>query len=155
MLVCLALLNGILIAMSRAMNGHLGKKVGILRTAVWNHVVGFIFLSLVAATFFRSDMTVGFGMPWYAWLGGVLGVAFVALNSHAVPRLGAGRTTSFVVGAQMVVSVLLDSLRQPLSKATIVAAGGAAVIVAGVWIVASARSDKFFRTHPNDVPTVD
>ncbi|MFB9948908.1 DMT family transporter [Rhizobium puerariae] len=135
-LIGLALLNGVLIATSRAINGHLGRKVGAIRTSLWNHAVGFVFLSLIATTLFQSDMAVEAAVPIQAWLGGILGVAFVALNSHAVPRLGAGKTTSFVVGAQMLTSVAIDSLRRPFSEATITALGGAAIIIAGVWMAA-------------------
>lgn len=135
-LIGLALLNGILIATSRAINGHLGKKVGAIRTALWAHAVGFVFLSLIITTMFQSDMAVEPAVPIQAWLGGVLGVAFVALNSHAIPRLGAGKTTSFVVGAQMLASVAIDSLSRPFSEATVVALGGASIIITGVWMAA-------------------
>jgi bacterial/archaeal transporter family-2 protein len=64
-------------------------------------------------------------------------VAFVALNSHAVPRLGAVKTTSFVVGAQMLTSVTIDIFDRPFSGATTAALGGAALIIAGVWMSAS------------------
>lgn len=138
LLICLALLNGVLIAMSRAINEHLGKKVGAIRTALWAHAVGFVFLSFIVTTMFRGDIAVGSAVPMTAWLGGVLGVAFVALNSHAVPRLGAGKTTSLVVGAQMLASVGIDSLSRPFSNATVAALGGAALIIAGVWLAASA-----------------
>ena len=74
-LIFLALLNGVLIGMSRAINGRLVEKVGPIRTAVWNHAVGFAFLSIVIATLFRSDLAVESSAPVRAWLGGVLGVA--------------------------------------------------------------------------------
>lgn len=135
-LIGLAFLNGILIATSRVINGYLGQKVGAIRTALWAHAVGFIFLSLIIATMFRDNTVVEPAVPITAWLGGILGVAFVALNSHAVPRLGAGKTTSFVVGAQMLASVAIDSLSYPFSEATIAALGGAAIIVTGVWMAA-------------------
>lgn len=136
-LIGLALLNGGLIAISRVLNGHLSKRIGAIRTALWAHTVGFVFLSLVIATLFRADMATRSPVPTTAWLGGLLGVAFVALNSHAVPRLGAGKTTSLVVGAQMLASVAIDILDHPFSDATVVALCGGGLIVAGVWMSAS------------------
>ncbi|EJK85326.1 DMT family transporter [Rhizobium sp. AP16] len=135
--VSLALLNGILIGTSRAINGHLGKKVGPLRTSLWNHAIGFIFLSLLIGLFYRSDFAVGTGVPANAWLGGVLGVIFVALNSHVIPRLGASKTTSLVVAAQMLASIVIDSFDRPVSGATVVTLTGAALIIVGVWLSAS------------------
>lgn len=135
LLICLALSNGVLIAASRAVNGHLAEKIGVVGTALWAHAVGFAFLSLVIASLFRGDMAITAAVPPTAWCGGILGVAFVALNSHAVPRLGAGRTTSCVVGAQMVASLVLDSAGQP---PTAPALGGAALVILGVWLAATA-----------------
>lgn len=138
LLISLALLNGIFIAASRVMNAHLGQKIGAIRTALWAHAVGFACLSLIIGSLFQSDMGVVSTAPITAWFGGVLGVAFVALNSHAVPRLGAGQTTSFVVGAQMLASVAIDSFSRPFSNATIATFVGAAFIIVGVRLAAAA-----------------
>ncbi|WP_345154247.1 DMT family transporter, partial [Nonomuraea rubra] len=45
--VFLALANGVLIGTSRTINGQLGTRAGAFRASVWNHVVGFVFLSVV------------------------------------------------------------------------------------------------------------
>ncbi|WP_047452895.1 DMT family transporter [Rhizobium rhizogenes] len=148
--VSLALLNGVLIGTSRAINGHLGKKVGPLRTSLWNHAVGFIFLSLLIGLFYRSDLAVGTGVPANAWLGGVLGVIFVALNSHIIPRLGASKTTSLVVAAQMLASVAIDSFGKPVSSATVVILAGAALIIIGVWLSASSAKKNAWREPAQD-----
>jgi transporter family-2 protein len=132
--VCLALLNGILIGTGRAINGHLGKKVGAFRTALWVHAVGFVFLSVLIGVIYRDDLTVGADVPVSAWLGGVLGVMFVALNSQVVPKLGASKTASLVVAAQMLASLVIDSFSRPVSGMTFVALGGAALIVVGIWL---------------------
>lgn len=136
--ICLALLNGILIGLSRAINGHLGRKIGAIHTAFWVHLVGFVFLTVVRVALYPGDMRLGAGMPVNAWFGGVLGVLFVACNSHVVPRLGASRTTSLVVAAQMITSVGIDSFALPPSGATCLSAVGAVLIIAGVWLSVSA-----------------
>jgi transporter family-2 protein len=134
-LIALALLNGALIATSRAINGHLGRKVGPIRASLWNHAVGFLFLTLFAVATLRSEIARASAAPPTAWLGGLLGVAFVALNSYAVPRLGAARTTSFVVGAQMLAGIGLDRVGDVR-----VALAGAILIIAGASMVAFARA---------------
>ncbi|OBZ93405.1 hypothetical protein ADU59_21320 [Pararhizobium polonicum] len=135
--VCLALLNGVLIGTGRAINGHLGKKIGAIRTALWVHAIGFAFLSLLIGLVYRDDIAVGPDVPASAWLGGMLGVIFVALNSHVVPKLGASRTASLVVAAQMIASVTIDSVSRPICGMTWIAAGGAIMIATGVWLSTS------------------
>lgn len=142
-LIGLALLNGILIATSRVINGHLGQKVGAIRTALWAHGVGFIFLTLIIAAMFRNNMAVESAVPITAWLGGILGVAFVALNSHVVPRLGAGKTTSFVVRAQMLASVAIDSLSRPFQRRRLPLLAGPPSSSPGFgWRLSVARSSE-------------
>lgn len=135
--ICLALLNGVLIGTGRAINGHLGRKIGAIRTALWVHAVGFAFLSVLIGVVYRDDMAVGPDVPASAWLGGMLGVIFVALNSHVVPKLGASRTASLVVAAQMLASVAIDSISRPISSMTFIAMGGSIMIVTGVWLSTS------------------
>jgi transporter family-2 protein len=109
---------------------------------------GVLFLSvLVGVTCGR--LTIGSGIPAKAWLGGVLGVVFVALNSLVVARLGASKATGLVVGAQMLASVAIDSFGALLSGATVVALGGAALIVLGVRL--SVRRAPETQPGPGDI----
>jgi transporter family-2 protein len=139
LVISLALLNGILIGVSRATNGYLGRKIGAIRTAFWVHLIGFLFLTIMGVALYRGEMRLEPGVPLSAWFGGALGVLFVAFNSHVVSKLGASQTTSFVVAAQMITSVVVDSIGLPISAATAVAAAGAVLIIAGVWMSVSAR----------------
>ncbi|MGW2063362.1 DMT family transporter [Streptomyces sp. NPDC055775] len=45
--VLLALLTGLIIGTSRAVNGRLSTRIGAFKASVWNHVAGFAFLSVV------------------------------------------------------------------------------------------------------------
>jgi transporter family-2 protein len=79
-----------------------------------------------------------------------LGVIFVALNSHVIPRLGASKTTSLVVAAQMLASVAIDSFGKPVSSATVVILAGAALIIVGVWLSASSTKKNVRREPAQD-----
>ncbi|MFD3516407.1 DMT family transporter [Streptomyces sp. NPDC058657] len=108
--VLLALLNGVLIATSRAVNGQLSTRVGPFRASVWNHVVGFAFLTVVLFAFFRwPDLG---AVPLAAYLGGVVGALFVAVNSHVFPRLGAMNASLLVISGQVLSAVAIDCVQQ-------------------------------------------
>jgi transporter family-2 protein len=129
--ILLALLNGLLIAASRTMNGRLSAVLGPARTSLWNHAVGFAVLTaLVLAA--RDSVVVASRAPASAYLGGLLGVIFVAANSHVVSRLGATRTTILVISAQMVASVCFDSFRAPISSGILINIAATFLIVLGV-----------------------
>ncbi|WP_329114844.1 DMT family transporter [Streptomyces sp. NBC_01465] len=108
--VLLALLNGLIIGTSRAVNGQLSTRIGPFRASVWNHVVGFAFLSVVLlALHSRPD---AHSAPVAAYLGGVFGALFVAVNSHVFPRLGAMNASLLVISGQVLSAVTIDCVNQ-------------------------------------------
>ena len=141
--IFLAILNGGVIALSRIVNGALGRKVGAMRSSFWNHAVGFGFMSfvLLAVSLFRGTPSLVSDAPVVAWLGGVLGVLFVAINSHVIVRLGASRTTSFVVGAQMLTGVAISSIAHAVDERFVLRLAGAALVIAGIVLANTARRE--------------
>lgn len=133
LMVCLAFSGGVLVSISRSVNGRLSQVTSPLGSSFWNHLVGFAALSLVALVF-GGLMPGGLPQaPWTAWLGGPLGVVFVALGSYLVARIGAAMTAILVIAGQMVSGVALDALL----------GGGGAIwprtlgvmlILAGIWL---------------------
>jgi bacterial/archaeal transporter family-2 protein len=130
--ILLALLNGVMIGASRAINGRLSVALGPARTSLWNHAVGFAFLTALVLVARDGAIVADLHAPASAYLGGLLGIVFVAANSHVLPRLGATRTTILVISAQMVASVGLDSFAAPISSGIFVNVGATFLIVLGV-----------------------
>lgn len=107
-LILLALLNGAFIAVSRALNGRLSLSEGAFKASSWNHWVGFVGLSLLLAFSgfpTGADYT---GVPAFAYLGGVIGALYVAINSHVLPRLGTLAATLLVISGQMLAGLVID-----------------------------------------------
>lgn len=130
--IFLAVLNGLLIGLSRALNGKLGLMIGPLRASFWNHLVGFVFLAAVLMILGGWSVENLSAAPALAWLGGTFGALFVATNSLVLPRLGAIRTVVLVICGQMVAGLLIDYLAndaaiEPLQLA------GIAIIMLGVF----------------------
>lgn len=137
-LIVLALLNGVCIGLSRAINGRLALDRGAFHASLCNHIVGFLFLSLLlVATGSVNGATFG-QAPWGAYLGGVIGALFVALNSYVLPRLGTLRAALLIISGQMLAGVVIDRLRD--SGDTISAQIlGVGLILLGVYV---ARMEK-------------
>ena len=136
-LVALALFNGVLIGTSRTINGRLSTRKGAFRASVWNHVVGFVFLSavlLVLRTW--PDVT---DTPIAAYAGGVFGALFVAVNSHVFPRLGAMSASVLVISGQVLSAVVIDCVQQRALPAPIRLAGVALVLLGLTLPALSAR----------------
>lgn len=106
--ILMALTAGVLIGVSRSLNGRLSLSTSPLTSSFWNHLVGFVFISGVALIF-GGLMPDGLpNAPWTAWLGGTLGVLFVASGSWLITQIGATMTAILVIAGQMVSGVVLD-----------------------------------------------
>ncbi len=131
--ILLAFCAGLLISLSRQINGRLSLSTSPLAASFWNHAVGLGALTL-AGLFIGGIFPPGAeNAPWWAYLGGPLGVVFVASGSWLIVRIGATNTALLVIGGQMVTGIALDLLtgHTPVLWAS---ALGVLMIIAGVWI---------------------
>lgn len=109
--ILFALLAGILVSLSRQINGRLALSTTALTASFWNHAVGFAVLCVIGLVIGGLWPQGALDAPWYAYLGGIIGVVFVASGSWLIARIGAINTAMLVIGGQMVSGVLLDLAR--------------------------------------------
>ena len=106
--ITLACLAGILVSLSRQLNGRLSLSNSPLVASLWNHIVGMIVLTALGFAIgglFPPNLA---NAPWHAYIGGPIGVIFVASGSWLIARIGAINTALLVIGGQMVSGVVLD-----------------------------------------------
>lgn len=112
--IVFAALAGVLVGVSRQVNGRLSLSTSPLMASFWNHIIGFIILTvtgLVAGEVFGGLIPPGAAdAPLLDYVGGIIGVIFVAVGSWLIPRIGATNTALLLIGGQMVSSVALDFL---------------------------------------------
>ncbi|MDO5606575.1 MAG: DMT family transporter [Paracoccus sp. (in: a-proteobacteria)] len=129
----IALSGGMLVTLSRQINGRLAASTSALVASGWNHAVGLAVL-IVAVALAGSFWPPGLGaVPWYGWIGGAVGVVFVAGGSWLVTRLGAALTGGLLVAGQMLSGLALDLIRGAEGDG-LMRAAGVALILGGVWI---------------------
>jgi transporter family-2 protein len=106
--ILIAFVNGMVVGTTRAINGQLNTEIGPFKASLWNHVVGFLFLTI--ALLVIGEMTFDFPSvpPLPAYLGGFFGALFVAVSSYVFPRLGAMNAALMVISGQMIAAVLID-----------------------------------------------
>ncbi|HDL8055960.1 TPA: DMT family transporter [Yersinia enterocolitica] len=143
--ILLALCNGIFVSLSRTINGRLGMDTNIFYASLWNHVVGFIFLTLILLC--MGGFSSGFqqSAPLLAYLGGAMGSLFVAINSYVLARIGSTQSALLVISGQMLTGVIIDQFTQR-NDSLIMQLSGVILIISGVWL-AKASTGK--NTHPN------
>jgi bacterial/archaeal transporter family-2 protein len=141
--ILLAFVNGVFISTSRAVNGQLSTEVGAFRASLWNHIVGFLFLTTVLAALSGWKFGVTPAPPLPAYLGGLFGAFFVAVSSHVFPRLGALNAGILVISGQMISAVLIDALHQR-SAPSLSRDLGVIIVLLGVSLsrISEARNHK-------------
>ena len=132
--ILFAVLGGVLVGVSRSVNGRLALAGSAMGASFWNHLVGFLFLSAVAAIWGRLMPGGWPEAPVTAWAGGTLGVLFVASGSWLVARIGVTTTAMLVIAGQMVSGVALD-LAMGRAEGLAVKAAGVALILAGMALL--------------------
>jgi len=129
----IAFLGGASVSLSRQINGRLSLSTSALHSSWWNHLVGLVFLTVLALAFGGLFTTGAAQAPWWAYLGGTIGVVFIALSSWLVARIGAAQTALLIIAGQMTSGVALDiwmgATRNPAARVI-----GVALILTGMWI---------------------
>lgn len=140
-----ALCNGVFVSLSRTINGRLGMDTNIFYASLWNHVVGFIFLTIILV--FMGGVSGGFqqSAPFIAYLGGAMGALFVAINSYVLARIGSTQSALFVISGQMLAGVVIDQFTQ-LNGSLMMQLCGVILIICGVWL---SKTSTGKNTHPN------
>ncbi|WP_438955174.1 DMT family transporter [Cognatiyoonia sp.] len=132
--ITMSFVAGILVSVSRQLNGRLSLSTSAMEASFWNHIVGFVFLSLVALVFgglFDGNIA---ETPKWAYLGGTIGVLFIAASSWLVAEIGAVKTTLLIIAGQMIFGLVIDLLRDvPGDTAHRIA--GTVLILAGMWLL--------------------
>ena len=109
--ILFAFTAGLLVIFSRQVNGRLSLSTTPLISSFWNHLVGFVFLSVLGLAIGGLIPDNVAQIPWWVFTGGALGVVFVASGSWLITRIGAVNSTLLVISGQMVSGVLFDWAR--------------------------------------------
>lgn len=129
---------GLLIILSRQVNGRLSLSSTPMISSFWNHIVGFVVLTvlgLVIGGLIPANIA---EIPWWVFSGGAIGVVFVASGSWLITRIGAVNSTMLVISGQMVSGVIFDFLRgEPITLWA--CALGVTLIIAGMALTQRKR----------------
>lgn len=130
----MAFAAGLLIGLSRQLNGRLSLSTSAMESSFWNHIVGAVFLTFAAVALgglFEGDLK---NVPLWAYLGGPIGVIFIAASSWLITRIGAVSTTMLIIAGQILFGILLDIMRGVPGTLSIRILG-TFLILSGMWLL--------------------
>lgn len=135
--IVIVIVAGLGLAIQPPTNAALARASGsVWLAALVSFTIGTAAL-LVVWAFDRTPVSALRGAPWWAWLGGLYGAAFVAALAFAAPRLGIAAALSIAVASQLVAALTLDQfglLQLPQQPVTLTRLAGLALVLVGVVV---------------------
>ena len=110
--IVLAIFSGTWVGVQRALNGQINSySKASFATSLLNFITGttFLLFLLLLRTLFTDHSVMNFTSgPWWMFLGGSIGVIYIALSAHIVQYVGVLEFTLFSVGGMLIGSLLID-----------------------------------------------
>ncbi|MFZ2874838.1 MAG: DMT family transporter [Phycisphaerales bacterium] len=141
LLIALAFVLGALIPFQAGANVQIGKHLpSNVHATAMNFAIGLAVLILAAAAYKPAGVSAArLGQaPWWAWIGGLMGAAFVLGTVLLAPRLGTVLFLAATVAGQLVASLVIDHwgwMDLGVRQATPGRLAGVALVLAGVVVI--------------------
>lgn len=142
--VGLAALGGMLLPIQFLINARLSQG---FQSPLWATTISFVvgtlgLLVLIAARgqLAAANWPGALALPWWVWVGGLMGAVYVSLTIITVPVVGPTALVVLLILGQMVAGTALDHFGiltqvEPISLQKLL---GLALVFAGTWLVVKA-----------------
>jgi len=136
--LAMAVVSGIAITLQGQFMGLMDKAFGTRESVFLTYGSGGLIAAVIMIIGGWGHLRGWSRVPWYAYSAGFLGLIIVGTIGYVVPRMGAARSFTLIVGAQLLLAAVIDqaglfgaSVRPfEVSKAL-----GLIVMLFGVWLV--------------------
>lgn len=109
--ILLALLAGVTIVLSRIINSNLAKEIGLFQSTFFNFLTGFIF-SAIVLFFAKENLNIAAiskaSIPFYAYIGGFIGIFSITLSNYIAPKISAFYMTLLIFIGQLSIGIAAD-----------------------------------------------
>jgi transporter family-2 protein len=109
--IIVAIAAGASIVIARNINSILAEKKGLLASTFFNYLTGFslsvLFLLFSSESIKQTYSLLG-TVPIWAYLGGLLGVAVVAISNLVTPKISAFYMSLIIFTGQLFTGIILD-----------------------------------------------
>jgi len=136
----LGIIAGGLIAIQSVLNSSLGQRLGNLGSVLILTFISAIVLLVLILTFpssanFRNLPGIS---EWYLYIGGILGVAILAIPIYLVPRIGTASALIAIVLGQSLFALIIDHFglfASPKIEINLARGVGVLLVAVGAYLV--------------------
>lgn len=107
--ILISIASGAIVVISRILNTRLSEKVGLMGSTFFNYFTGLL-SALILFAIVRDKITLSafHSMPFWAYLGGVLGIAIVISSSVVTPKMSTFYITLIIFIGQLFTGIIID-----------------------------------------------
>lgn len=116
----------------------LSSRVGILEGSFLVHLVGAIAGGIPLLLLSGGGLNRWQAVPWYAWIGGTLGILVIMAFNYSIPRIGIAQTSVLFIVAQLTINTIVGHfgwLEIPLRPIDPSKIAGLVLLLIGAWLV--------------------
>jgi len=97
-------------AIQGSLNTVLSKVIGLLETTFVVQLTGTLILVvlLFILRMGKGNFALWAQAPWYAYLGGVIGVGIIYLVAASIPEVGVANATTAIIIGQVLTAIIID-----------------------------------------------
>jgi transporter family-2 protein len=141
LLFLMAIVAGALLAVQAGLNAEMGR---VVRSPVYGALISFVTGGIALLAYCLvvgiplGNVRRAVELPWYYWLGGVLGGFYVFAVIVLAPRLGVAVTIALTVAGQMIFSLIIDHyglMGIPQHSVNWARVAGVVIIIGGVVLL--------------------
>ena len=109
--ILISILSGTIVVISRILNTRLSENVGLIESSFFNYFTGLL-SALILFFIIRDKFTLSqfYSLPFWAYLGGILGVAVVILSSVVTPKMSSFYITLIIFIGQLFTGIIVDCI---------------------------------------------
>ncbi|WP_336851816.1 DMT family transporter [Pseudescherichia vulneris] len=145
LMIILSVVGGALLSVQAAINGQLGSKVGVFRSAFLTFSVGALITALLIFFFETKHAVTLLEVPKWQLLGALLGVPYIVIMVLAVQRIGTAVATVAVIFGQLAMSMLIDNFGWLHNEAILFSAtrlGAVVCLGIALWFIYSGSKSQ-------------
>ena len=109
--ILISIASGAIVVISRILNTRLSEKVGLMQSCFFNYFTGLL-SALLLFILIQESLTLNqfYTLPFWAYLGGILGIAIVILSSVVTPKMSSFYITLIIFIGQLFTGIIIDCI---------------------------------------------
>lgn len=113
LMILLAVLGGVLTTLSMVVSSSIGKKIGLIQSTIIHYIgglIGGVFILIGLGSKTVPSITEMSTMPFYIFLGGIMGVIVVYTSNIVIPKIPVVYSTLLMFSGQMLCAIIIDAI---------------------------------------------